>query len=380
MEAIKAAIKTSKAYLCYECGKCTSKCPIAQFAPEYSPRRTVGRVLRGEEQDLMQNGQLWSCLTCAKCNVYCPSDVDYVGFMKEMRTVAHECGLQGWCSHGGALHSMMKVMTSPDLTQNRLDWVTADMRIAEEGEYLYFVGCLPYFDVFFAEFGVKSLETAKSTVRILNALGIEPVLMKNERCCGHDLLWEGDVENFMKLAELNLAEMKKSGVKKIITNCSECTRTLRKDYPERFGKLDFEVLHLSELLAEKISDGGLELKPNEKVVTYQDPCRLGRHLGTYDAPRSVMASIPGVELREMSKNRKNSVCCGTSAWTNCDRHSKQIQIDRLKSARSTGADVLVTTCPKCEIHFRCALSGNGVVEDEARIEIEDLAVLVAEAL
>jgi Fe-S oxidoreductase len=64
---------------------------------------------------------------------------------------------------------------------------------------------------------------------------------------------------------------------------------------------------------------------------------------------------------------------------NCDMHSKQIQIDRLQNAKRTGAETLITTCPKCAIHFKCALSGNGVV-DEARIEIEDLGVLVAGSL
>jgi len=379
MEAVKAAVDRSQAYLCYECGKCTSHCPLSRFDPDYSPRRTVGQVIQGELETLIHSGQLWSCLTCGQCRLYCLSDVRYIEFIRDLRVVAHEQGRQGWCSHAGALQSLMKMMASPDLRQNRLDWVVDDLEIAEEGEYLYFVGCLPYFDRFFADIGAESLKIARSAVRIFNALGIKPVLMKNERCCGHDLLWEGDVASFGALARQNLAEIEKSGVRRIITSCAECARTLALDYPAHFGQLGFEVMHLSEFLAERVASGDLELKGLDRAVAYQDPCRLGRHLGIYDAPRKVMASIPGMQVVEMPRNRKNAVCCGTSAWVHCDLHAKQIQIDRLKSARETGAQVLVTACPKCAIHFQCALSGKGEAED-VRIEIEDLGVLVAEAL
>ena len=92
---------------------------------------------------------------------------------------------------------------APDLKQNRLNWVNGDLKIAEKGEVLYFVGCAPFFDVFFSDLEVKTLDAAKSVVKLLNAVGVEPVLMPNERCCGHDLLWSGDRENFLKLAEHN---------------------------------------------------------------------------------------------------------------------------------------------------------------------------------
>ena len=377
MEAIKTVIEHTRASLCYECGKCAAHCPIARFNSDYSPRRTMTEVVQGHAEDLFQNGMVWPCLTCGLCESYCPSNVAYSDFMKKMRGLSDvSCDS---CSHGGGLQSLMRGMASSELVQNRLDWITEDLQVSEKGEWLYFVGCLPYFDVFFSNLNAASLKIAQSTVRILNALDIQPVVLADERCCGHDLLWEGDVENFEQLAARNLEAIKKSGAKKIVVSCAECARTLRMDYQTYLGKLDFEVVHLTELLAEKIDAGQFSPRGLDRKVTYQDPCRLGRHLGVYDAPRKVMANIPGVELVEMPKNGKDSVCCGTSAWTHCDVHSKQIQTDRLKSASETGADVLVTTCPKCAIHFRCALSDNGMSND-VPIEIEDLEVIVAEAL
>lgn len=377
--AVETAIRDSRAYLCYECGKCTSHCPISRFDPGFSPRQTMTQVAQGKAVEILQDPNLWSCLTCSMCETYCPHDVHYSEFTRQMRSAADGSSCGGWCSHGGALQSWMRMMTSPDLKQNRLDWIDEDLRVSEKGEYLYFVGCLPYFDAFFSDIEAASLDIARSTVRLLNAMGIEPVVLPDERCCGHDLLWEGDVDSFEKLGAQNIEQIRASGATKVIASCAECTRTLQMDYPEHFGKLDVEVVHLSELVAEAIESGELKLRGTDATVTYQDPCRLGRHLGVYDAPREVINRIPGVTLQEMTKNRKNAVCCGTSAWTNCDRHSKQIQQDRLNSARNTGADILVTACPKCAIHYKCTMSGNGSNEGPG-IQIEDLGVLAARAL
>ncbi|HEU65988.1 MAG TPA: (Fe-S)-binding protein, partial [Chloroflexi bacterium] len=145
--------------------------------------------------------------------------------------------------------------------------------------------------------------------------------------------------------------------------------------------LDCEVQHISELLAEKIGQNGLKFKKINKKVTYQDPCRLGRHLGVYDAPRKVIESIPGIELVEMKHSGRDSICCGTSAFTNCDSYSNMIRAERLSEAVETGAELLITTCPKCQTHFRCAMVDKGEEQRPTpKIEVMDLANLVANAI
>jgi heterodisulfide reductase subunit D len=114
------------------------------------------------------------------------------------------------------------------------------------------------------------------------------------------------------------------------------------------------------------------------LVTYHDPCRLGRHLGVYDAPRQALEKL-GFELVEMPRARENSLCCGTNGWTHCTINNKAIQVDRLREARATGAELLVTTCIKCQIHLKCAMEDHHL-GDEIAIEIKDLAPLVAELL
>jgi Fe-S oxidoreductase len=151
------------------------------------------------------------------------------------------------------------------------------------------------------------------------------------------------------------------------------------DYPAHGFKLNVEVMHLTELLSKngrKILES--RAKSTNKRVTFQDPCRLGRHLGVYEEPRQIIEML-GLDLVEMQRAGRDGLCCGTNGWTHCAIANKAIQVDRLREARSTGADVLVTACLKCQIHLKCAMQ-DVKLGDEISIEIKDLATLVAEVL
>ncbi len=381
MTEIGDTIKKTKAFYCLECGKCNASCPIALVNNSYSPRTIVSRTIQSSEDDVLTDPMLWSCLTCKNCEAGCPADVDYSTLTLDLRTQARECGQQGMCSHGGALQSLMRIMTDPDLNQKRLDWVGEDLKIAEKGEVLYFVGCAPYFDVFYSHLDARTLDAGKSVVKLMNNVGIEPVLMSDERCCGHDLLWSGDKDNFVKLAEHNIKAIKDTGAKQVVFSCPECYRTIKEDYAAQFGNLGFESLHISEFVAQKYDSKEILFPTDSRnmKVTFQDPCRLGRHLGVYEAPRKIMTSVPGVEFNEMKKSGKKAICCGVSNWMNCTTYSKQIQVERLRQAKATGSDTLITACPKCEIHLKCAMQDQNLGE-EISIEIKDIATLAAEAL
>jgi len=249
-----------------------------------------------------------------------------------------------------------------------------ELLTSEGSDTLYFVGCAPYYGALFEPLWVDGDEIARSTLCILNALNIQPQVLADERCCGHDLLWEGDVEGFRALAGLNAALIRASGAKRVVTACPECARALKVDYPAHGLPLDVEVLHLSELLA----SSDLRFPQYALRITYHDPCRLGRHLGIYAAPRQVLGRM-GLELVEMQRVRANALCCGTNGWTHCAAANKAIQVDRLREARATGAGLLVTACIKCQIHFKCAMQDQ-LLADDIAIEIKDLAVLAAEAL
>jgi Fe-S oxidoreductase len=379
---IQQAMKDSHSLWCLECGKCTANCPISRHNGGYSPRRIMGMALTGDHEPLKSDVSQWSCLACGMCEPRCPADVGFSNLLQRVRTETLP-EKKSWpsCTHGGTLHALMRKMTAPDMAQNRLQWVDDDLEIAETGDVLLFVGCAPYYNAYFEYLDVDTLASTRSAIKILNRVGISPVVLSDERCCGHDLLWVGDGENYEKLGALNVEAIAASGAKTVITTCAECYRTLKLDYPRDFGKQQWSVQHIAELIAEKVDAGELELTgtDTETVVTYQDPCRLGRHSGVYDEPRAVLQEIQGLELVEMDRNREGSLCCGTSSWINCDLTSKKIQAARLTSAKATGADTLVTSCPKCHIHFKCALQ-DGLLARTAAIEIKDLAVVAAEAM
>ncbi|MFO7997248.1 MAG: (Fe-S)-binding protein [Dehalococcoidia bacterium] len=373
-------IQKTKTYYCLECGKCTSVCPVARYDSAFSPRLMIENALLGFEDELVLNQKLFSCLTCYACQKECPSDVDFPVFTREARSMAQDNGQHGVCAHSGQLQSLARLMTSPAIKQNRLEWLSKEYKVSDKSDVLLWVGCAPYFEPIFEDIGFNALDITKASLKALNLLGIEPRLLSDERCCGHDALWTGDIETFKKLAEHNAAQIREAGVKKIILSCPEGYRTLKLDYPNHVD-LGCEVQHISEFLAEKIGQNGLKLKEIKKRVTYQDPCRLGRHLGVYDAPRKVLESIPGIELVEMKHSGWESICCGTSAFTNCDSYSNLLRAERLSEAAATGADLLITACPKCQTHFRCAMVDKGEEHRATpKIEIMDLANLVANAI
>ena len=373
-------IQETKTYYCLECGKCTSICPVARYDSSFSPRQMIENALLGFGDELLLDRELFSCLTCYTCQKECPSDIDFPIFVRKARSMAQDNGQHGVCAHSGQLQSLARLMTSPTIKQKRLEWLSKEYRVSENSDVLLWVGCAPYFAPIFEDIEFNALDITKASLKTLNLLGIEPKLLPNERCCGHDALWTGDIETFKKLAEHNAAQIKEAGVKKIVFSCPEGYRTFKLDYPN-YVDLRCEVLHISELLAEKIGENGVKFKEIKKKVTYQDPCRLGRHLGVYDAPRKVIESIPGIELVEMRHSGLESVCCGTSAFTNCDSYSNMLRAERLCEAMETGAELLITACPKCQTHFRCAMMDKGEEHRSTpKIEIMDLANLVANAI
>ena len=375
---LQSAINDSKIRLCLDCGKCTVVCPVARYDPEFNPRLIVQGVLR-------QNGRgpvdekIWSCISCRMCMERCNYNVKFTDFITSLRYRALLEGAEIEYSHGGAPQAIMHIMSHRDTRQNRLSWLPDDIEIAKHCDTVFFVGCAPYFDVLFSDLGVRTVEGTEGALRLLNRAQIPFTLLSDERCCGRDLLLVGDVEGFLALARANLHEFSRRGIKSIITNCPECYYTLKVDYPKFLEDWDINVMHATELLAPLIESGQLALGRLERRVTYHDPCTLGRYSRIFDQPRSILASVEGLELVEMADSREKALCCGASPWVNCGAVNKQIQKERLAQAGATRADVLVTACPKCLIHLKCAQK-NVESNDVCQIEVQDLFHLAAQSL
>jgi len=215
------------------------------------------------------------------------------------------------------------------------------------------------------------LEIPKNIIGILNNNEIHPVVLADEKCCGHDLLWRGDLESFKKLAEANVKLYKKARVKTIVFNCAEGYYTWKHEYkkvlPDNL-EFDFELYHITEYIVKENLLEDIRLSNIDEVkVTYQDPCRLGRLSKVYDAPREVLNSLNFIKLIEMENNREDAACCGVSAYIACNINSKELQANRIKEAIDTGAEYLITTCPKCQAHLNCYLNENWELKEKIKI-------------
>jgi Fe-S oxidoreductase/coenzyme F420-reducing hydrogenase delta subunit len=383
--AVKQLIEDTGAFDCVECGKCTTVCPVAKFDTNFAPRTIVLRAMEGIVDNIANDRDIWTCTTCEQCNSMCPYKVDYTGFIRGMREEASSVGAEPACSQGGVIHSVQRIMARGSLKQKRLDWVKPDMKVADKGDVFYFVGCLPHYDaIFYDREGLRLQDICESAVRIMNKAGVVPVVSNDEKCCGHDLNWTGNEDDFEKLMEYNIDLIKKSGAKKVVFTCPECYRTFNADYQDLMGDFEFELVHISDYIKELVDSGALKLdtKSTDKFVfSYHDSCRLGRHSGIYDSPRELAKAFSGSTFVEMENTRDKALCCGVSAWANCNAAAKKMQVDRVIEAKKVGADRLLMFCPKCQIHLKCAIQDKIPVDPAmVNVKLEDFTVALARML
>ncbi|MHA1786343.1 MAG: (Fe-S)-binding protein [Candidatus Helarchaeota archaeon] len=370
--------------MCYQCGKCSEVCPVSEIIPRFGPRYIASDFLIEEKR----NSKIWWCLTCDRCSSICPQGVQFSDFILNTRIQSIELDEKTKLdeAHFGYFQALGRLMSNEKIIPNKLSLLPSDIKISKPGEseIMYFMGCSPFHNLEQHQFniGVDYKDITISVIKILNKNDIKPVILDNEKCCGHDSLWNGDLRTFKKLAEQNIRNIENAGIKKVIISCAEGLRTFKIDYPRFVRKPKFEVISFVEFIAEQIKQGKFKFPYTfERKVTYHDPCRMGRQLKIFDAPREILNSIEGVELVEMERNREEAQCCGITAWNNCNTHTKFLRNIRLNEAKQTGADTLVTTCPKCQMHFNCLKKESNLSDlHEFDIEIMDLSIFMAKAL
>ena len=372
--SIQDVIRQTRAHYCLDCGKCTAVCPVNRFDPQFSPRLIVQKAL-SDSGGAYADARIWQCVGCNMCMVRCNYNVSYVELIRHLRMQSRLDGTELVYSHGGITESVMHMMGREDASQQRNGWLPSDIQVNRTADTAFFVGCAPYFDTIFQDLGVKLTDGTIGALRLLNAAGVPFNLLDNERCCGHDLLLSGDMQGFIELGRLNLKQLKAAGIKKVITSCPECYYTLKVDYARYIDGWDLAVTHISELS----EIGNLKGNAANKVkAALHDSCKLGRHFKLYDGPRRLLTEVAGAELQEMENNRENSLCCGASPWMFCGAVNRQIQDERLRQAGAAGADCMVTSCPKCQIHLTCATASGD--SKYAGVKVVDLYHLAAQGL
>ena len=251
-----------------------------------------------------------------------------------------------------------------------------DVPVIEAGkkvDYLYYVGCAGSYDD-----GNKKV--VQDTIGLLKKAGVDFAVMgKTEKCNGDPIRRFGDEYSFYEVAIENIANMNQYDFGKVVTHCPHCLHTIGKEYA-KFDDGEFETIHHTELLADLVKQG--KLKPTKEVkeeLTFHDPCYLGRHHGEYDAPRNILESIPGVELKEMVKNKDKALCCGMGGgnmWYEIHEGNDLVE-NRLKHVGEKKVYKLATSCSFCLINFN---SGKGKVKETEELVVEDVASILSKSI
>ncbi|MCR4420196.1 MAG: (Fe-S)-binding protein [Clostridia bacterium] len=359
---------------CYECGKCDTICPWNKVT-NFSVRRLMRESNFGLAE--IEREEIWRCTTCARCTLRCPRGVKQPDAMVALRRIATKYGV-----YPAPVYPVRTAMAGLTAEGNpfgeerakRTQWTDGlPVKAFSEGtEVLYFPGCYPSYDP-------RLKKVARATATILSKAGVDyGILGTKENCCGESIRRTGNEELFKRLAKENIKTFIDNGVKKIVVSSPHCFHTFKNEYPQ--FSVNFEVMHVSQLLWELIRDGKLQItKGYPKRVTYHDPCYLGRHNGVFDEPREVLKRIPGLELVEMPESGKNSLCCGMGGgriWMETPKNERFSNL-RLEQAREVGAEVLITCCPYCITSFE---DSRLILEYTDVLEVKDLTEVLAEVI
>jgi len=368
--SVQELIQKHKLLECIQCGMCTGGCPVSRKS-NLNVRKYMREIALTNRPKLYPQNELWSCTMCSTCGVRCPKDLSPFEVVIDIRSTAVEEG-QIAPTIRDALESIFK-NGNPwgRIRGKRSEWAQGlNIRHVSQGaDILYFVGCTPAYDP-------RVQEAARNLAKCLDRAGVNfGTLGDEENCCGNEVYGMGEKGLFEFQVEENVKLFSKYNVRQIVTSCPHSYHAFK----NRYGQMTFEVKHHTQLFAELVEKGKLELsKEVDKAVIYHDPCLLGKQNGIYDEPRKVIQSIPGVKFLEFDRNRERSLCCeggGGRMWV--DIPGERLAEIRMREAVEAGAEVLATACPFCLLTFEDAAKTAGF---EGKIRVMDVAELLSEAL
>jgi Fe-S oxidoreductase len=433
---------------CTECGRCQTHCPTyltgkplthkavnqtlkhwmwdheaelmaakkaapAPVADGSAPAAAEGATATGPEiPNLISDGLLkpetvWACTTCGWCETACPVFIENVPRLVDMRR--HKVQVESdFPTELQRVFEGMERQGNPwGIGQEKRDEWEGEVPLPKWGdgggpyEYLFFVGCAGSYDD-------RMKKVSKSVAKILTRAGVKfCTLGKEETCTGDTARRAGNEYLYQTIAKMNVEAWNGKGIKAVITQCPHCFNTIKNEYPEFGG--NYDVISHTELINRLLKEGRLKLSSVMKEkVTYHDPCYLGRHNGVYEPPREALAAIPGLEIVEMQRSKRESFCCGAGGarmWME-EHLGTRINHNRANEAALTlahhadpsipypdatdkkkpgqvgeykgqASGTVAVACPFCHTMVRDGLADTGRAET---MKVKDVAELVAEAL
>ncbi len=372
---------------CLQCGTCSGVCPFG-YLMDYPPSRMIS-ALRASVFDRVLNSDLvWMCVSCYACTQVCPSKIPLTaGLMSRAKEELLQAGLVPIELQDALEKSFRYGNPMGESPRKRAMWsrgidppVKVMSQVEGRVDVLWFVGD-------YASYHPRVINTSQALARLLNVLGVNYAILGHEEWSdGDSQRLSGETGLFEFLAEKNLQALSKYEFGEIITTDPHALNALKNEYTRngRSGSGKYAVRHYTQFLADRLD----ELKPLlvhnlEARVTYHDPCYLGRVNGIYEAPRALLAAIPGVEIVEMEHTCENSLCCGGGGggmWLDGFQWEKahtRLSEWRVREAVLAEADILAVACPYETPRFEDAAK---MVERANRLRVADIAELLAESM
>lgn len=369
--------------LCLECGNCSGICPFG-YLMAYPPSRMIAMMRADRINKVLETDTVWMCVSCYACTQVCPSQIPVTpGLMTSIKEELLLAGNVPAELHTALQNSQRYGNPLGESPRKRADWtlgiqpeVRVMAKVKQPVDVLWFVGD-------YASYHPRVQSATKALARVLNALGVDfGILGPDESSDGDSQRLAGERGLFEMLAEKNGKVFSKYQFNKIITTDPHAYNAIKNEYPA-LG-ISYPVQHYTEYLAELIGQLKLLMKQQIKAkVTYHDPCYLGRANGIFDQPRTLLETIPGIELTEMAHNHTNSLCCGGGGggmWLDGFQWEKahvRLSDWRVREAISANADILAVACPYETPRFEDAAK---TMPGADKLKVRDIAELLAESM
>ena len=400
-------------FTCTECGRCQEACPAWATGKPLNPKTMIMGIremsVESEvgvplipwisakpahaDRPVIDNAipydAVWDCLTCGACVEACPVMIEHVDKIVGLRRnlVLEEARFpEELATSFNNLERYSNIWGQPQ--SSRLDWakglpfdVPTARSVVESGgadavselECLYWVGCAASFDD-------RNRRVARAVVTCLTAAGVKyAVLGQEESCTGDPARRMGNEYVFQMLATGNVETLNRYKPKTIITACPHCFNTLGNEYGQLGGHYD--VVHHSQYLSKLVGEGRLRVDARrEQKITVHDSCYLARYNGVIGETREVLAAVPGIELREMDNNGRQTFCCGAGGgrmWME-EKRGTRVNAERTRQALATGAEAVATACPFCLVMMRDGVADAG--ERGEGVLVQDISEILAAGL
>ncbi|WP_304626146.1 heterodisulfide reductase-related iron-sulfur binding cluster [uncultured Parasutterella sp.] len=374
---------------CVECGRCTSVCPVNRAGGPLDPREIILSLKKRMEEgysksegilvpDVVSKEALLSCTTCGACVEQCPSRIEIVNTIAQMR---RSVGMEEGQFAEGVAKTLQNIQSvgnpwglDPD---ERFAWAKdLDIPFAEPGvhyDILYWVGCSASYDK-------RNQKIARAMIKILRASGLSFAVMAEEMCNAEYARRVGEEYLFQIQTQMNIENLRQYTFSRILAHCPHCFNTLKNDYPE-FERGQFNVISHVQFIAEQMDAGRIKASLSEKErIAVHDACYYARYNQIINAPRFDLNKVEGLETVNPKEWGCNTTCCGAGGgqfWTDTDA-SERLNVIRLKAiVDTTGCDKVATSCPFCLSMFDSAKSQDKSLSE---ISIADVAEIIAKNL